>query len=128
MTTTTTTDELTNLVVHRAWNQGDLAALDQAVAPDYIRHLSGGRTLRSRDEFKEYVATFRTTVPDVRTEVHHTFTDGHHAAMRFTTSGTLANGKTLRFDGAVIVRIENGQLAEEWEFFDTAAIAASMAG
>jgi predicted ester cyclase len=127
MTTTTTTDELTNLVVNRAWNNGELDALDRAVAADYVRHLSDGRTLRSRDEFKEYVATFRTTVPDVHTEVHHNFTDGHHAAMRFTTSGTLPNGKSLQFDGAVIVRIEDGLLAEEWEFFDTAAIQAAMA-
>ncbi|MEX0783950.1 MAG: ester cyclase [Dehalococcoidia bacterium] len=119
MTPTTVTDELTHLVIHRAWNQGDLDALDEAVAPDYIRHLSDGRTLRSRDEFKQHVASFRTTVPDIHTEVHHTFTDGHHAALRFTTSGTLANGNHLRFDGAVIVRIENGLLAEEWEFFDT---------
>lgn len=128
MTSTTLTDELTDLVVHRAWNNGDLDALDQAVAVNYVRHLSDGRSLRSRDEFKEHVATFRASVPDIHTEVHDTFTDGHHAAMRFTTSGTLPNGNTLHFDGAVIVRIENGVLAEEWEFFDTAAIAAAMSG
>lgn len=128
MTTTTVTDDITNRVIYRAWNQGDLAALDEAVAPGYIRHLSDGRTLRSRDEFKQHVAALRAAMPDLRTEVHHSFTDGEHAALRFTTTAKLANGNTLRFDGAVIVRIENGLLAEEWEYFDTAAIAAAMSG
>lgn len=119
MPASTVTDELTNRVIIRAWNEGDLDALDEAVAPNYVRHLSDGRTLRTRDEFKQHVAGLRATMPDIQTAVHHTFTDGEHAALRFTTTGTLPNGNTLRFDGAVIVRIENGRLAEEWEFFDT---------
>ncbi len=108
--------------------KGDLDALDEAVAQDYVRHLSDGRTLRSRDEFKQHIVTIRASMPDLRTDVHHSFTDGEHAALRFTTTGTLRNGNALRFDGAVIVRIEDGRLAEEWEFFDTAAIEAAMTG
>ena len=118
------TDNLIHLVIERGWNRGDVEALNEAVAEGYVRHLSDGRKLRSRDEFKQHILTTRAAVPDLRTDVHLSFTDGTHSASTFTFSGTVG-GRAMRFDGAVIVRIEDGKLAEEWEYF-TAAIQAAM--
>ena len=123
--TTALTDNLIHLVIERGWNRGDVGALDEAVAPGYVRHLSDGRTLRSRDEFKQHILATRAAMPDLRTDVHLSFTDGTHSATTFTFAATAA-GRPLRFDGAVIVRIEDGKLAEEWEYFDTAAIEAAL--
>ena len=119
--TTTLTERITEAVISKGWNQGDLDALDELVAPGYIRHLSDGRMLNSREEFKQHIATLRAGMPDLHTEVHLSFSDGIHGAARFTTTGTPA-GRPLRFEGAVIIRIEGGMLVEEWEHFDTAAI------
>lgn len=118
--------EIGNRVIGRGWNQGDLEALDEVVAPAYVRHLSDGRTLRSRDEFKQHIAAIRAAMPDLHTEVHLSFDNGEYGAARFTTTGT-PGGRPLKFEGAVLIRLEDGMLAEEWEFFDTAAIRAATA-
>lgn len=122
---TTLTGDLIHAVIERGWNRGEVDALDEAVAPNYVRHLSDGRTLRSREEFKQHILSTRAAMPDLRSDVHLSFTDGAHAATTFTFSGT-AGGRPLRFNGAVIVRLADGKLAEEWEYFDTAAIQAAL--
>ena len=119
-------DRLVEQVIERGWNRGELYALDDVVAPGYVRHLSDGRTLRSREEFKEHMAGRRSAMLDLHTTVHHAFADGENGAARFTLTATLVDGSPLRFDGAVVIRIEDGMLAEEWEFFDTAAIAKAV--
>ena len=124
--TNSVTERVADRVIERGWNNGDLDAIDEVVAEGYVRHLSDGRTLRSRAEFKQHMADIRAAMPDLHTEVHHSFSDGVNGAARFTMTGT-PGGRALKFDGAVVVRLEHGMLVEEWEFFDTAAIAAAMA-
>ena len=122
--TSAMTDRIAERVISKGWNQGDLEALDGVVSANYVRHLSNGRTLRSLQEFKDHIAGIRAAMPDLHTEVHLSFSDGTHGAARFTTTGT-PGGRPLRFEGAVIIRLEDGLLAEEWEYFDTAAIQAA---
>jgi len=124
---TMSAEALRDLVIEAGWNRGNLQAMDAVVAPHYVRHLSDGRVLRSREEFKQHIASIREQMPDLHTEVHLAFLDGEHGAARFTTTGT-PGGKPLRFEGAVVVRLEDGLLAEEWEYFDTARIQAALNG
>ena len=52
--------------VEKVWNEGDLAAADQYVAPDYVRHdPAAPEDVQGLDGFKEIVAMYRTTFPDL---------------------------------------------------------------
>ena len=112
-------------VVERAWNHGDLSAIDELVHPDYVRHTAQGDL--DREGFKQRIATMRVAFPDLHSQVEETLEDGDRRAARFTVTGTHLGdffgipptGAKVRFQSAVIVHLKDGLLLEEWEFADT---------
>ena len=115
-------------VVERAWNAGDLDAIDELVDPDYVRHTSRGDI--GRDAFKQQIAAMRAAFPDLHSQVEETLVDGDRRAARFTVTGTHpgdffgvgATGARIRLTTAVILHLRDGLLFEEWEFADTASL------
>ncbi len=115
-------------VVERAWNAGDLDAVDELVHPDYVRHTSRGDI--GREAFKQQIAAMRAAFPDLHAQVEETLVDGDRRAARFTVTGThlgeffgiAPTGARVTFESAVIVHLRDGLLFEEWEFADSASI------
>jgi predicted ester cyclase len=116
-------------LIERAWNRGDLSAIDEAVHADYVRHTAFG-DLVGPDAWKTRINETRAAFPDFRVEVHDVLVDGDRSAVRFSVSGTHQGapymgfeptGTVMTFDGIVIARRIDGKLVEEWEMIDTAA-------
>jgi len=115
-------------VVERAWNAGDLDAIDELVHPDYVRHTARGDM--GREAFKRQIAVMRTAFPDLHSNVEDTLVDSDRRAARFTVTGThlgdffgiAPTGVRVKFTSAVIVHLRDGLLFEEWEFADTSAL------
>ena len=121
--------EVVELWFDRVWNQGDLMAIDELFSSESIAHgLSGegGRPLQGPAQFKEFAQTFRAAIPDIHIKVLRCVTQGSYCAAHCLVTGSHRGGslgvpatdRAIRFEGITLVRVENGQILEGWNFFD----------
>jgi steroid delta-isomerase-like uncharacterized protein len=110
-----------------AWNQGDLDALDELIAPDYVFHDPADPTTASGPAgAKQMVSAFRTAFPDLRLTIAAEIAEGDKVVQRLTATGTHrgpllgipATGKQVTMSSIEVMRIERGKIAEHWDEFD----------
>lgn len=113
-------------IFDEAFNQGNLAIVDELVAPNGIsHHLSWGMPT-NRMGFKQLIALFRTAFPDLHCTMEDEIIRDDKIAARWTMCGThkglfLGNaptGKSIAVQGLIYARIENGQVIETWTMID----------
>ncbi len=106
--------------IYEAINTGNLAMLDEFVAPDYTEHSEG---FQGVEPFKQQLAAFRAAFPDLRVTVDEVLlADGGRFASRTTVTGTHtgdlmgmpATGRHISVEAVDIGRVENGQAKERW--------------
>lgn len=109
-----------------AFNQGNLAAIDQLIAPDGIsHHLSWGMPA-NRMGLKQLIAMLRTAFPDLHCTIEDQIIKGDKIAAHWTMRGThkglfLGNSPTnkpILVQGLIYARIENNQIIENWTVID----------
>ena len=106
---------------------GDLDAVDEIFAPNYILHdpslPKGGRGPNSA---RQLAAAFRNAFPDLHTTFDGAVAEGDKVAYRWTASGTHEgelmgippSGNRMRITGTAIARISGGKIEEGWQNFD----------
>ena len=107
------------------WNQGNLAAVDELFAADYVLH-DPTHLVRGPEGFKAYVSAFRAAFPDLHATVEDQIAEGNRAAMRFTARGTHKGefqgipptGKQIALSGISIQRFVDGKIVENWVSLD----------
>jgi len=105
--------------IYDAINTGNLALLDEFVAPDYTEHSEG---FEGVEPFKQQITAFRAAFPDLRVTVEDLLIDGDRFASRTTVTGTHAGdlmgmpatGRRISVEAVDIGRLENGQAKERW--------------
>ncbi|KRE65533.1 MULTISPECIES: ester cyclase [Micrococcaceae] len=107
-----------------AWGDGDLAAFENLLAPDYVRRSKSG----SEDyaSLRKTIEAMHTAFPDSSTEILDIVEDGTKVAVHWKTTGTHqgefmdvpATGRSVNVTGASFLRFENDKLAEEWVIWD----------
>ena len=98
---------------------GDLSALDQLIAPNYIGHASAGD--RDLEGFRESIKYFHNLfVYDKDSfEVNDQFVEGEKVATRMTAHVKMrATGEPVTLIGINIARIVEGKLVEEWNTWE----------
>jgi steroid delta-isomerase-like uncharacterized protein len=111
-----------------AMNSRQLDALDEIVAPDFIRHCQATPEVdvRSLEGFKEFLRQDAAVFPDSVQTARHVVAEGDLVAVWATYEGTQrgpmgpfpASGRRMRLDFAAILRIEKGKIAEMWVTWD----------
>jgi len=104
-------------------NRRDLDAIDETYAANYVHHGTEGNEMHGRDEVRTFAAAILAASADRRAEVEQQVVEGDLVVTRFTSSGTHTGpfmgheptGEPWTTEGIVISRIENGQIAEDWE-------------
>jgi predicted ester cyclase len=105
--------------IEDANNGGDLALVDDLMAPDYVWH--GGPT--TRDELKQFIAWQRASAPDWRIAIQDMVAEGDRVAVRATARGTrteesvgipFPEPRYMELTWIAIYRIEDGRIAEVW--------------
>jgi steroid delta-isomerase-like uncharacterized protein len=106
-------------------NRGDLDALDELAAPDYVEHdpLPGQGT--GRDGLKDRVRMLRSAFGQQFT-LEDVIAEGDKVAVRWTGSGKHEGefmaipptGKSFTIAGIDIHRIQDGAMAEHWHVVD----------
>ncbi|MDT9594211.1 ester cyclase [Nocardioides zeae] len=71
----------------RAWDRGEVDALDGLLAPDYRRRSRSEEDGLDLEAFKATIVTTRTAFPDLVTHVEDIVVEGDVAAIRWRTTG-----------------------------------------
>lgn len=116
------------LAAFEAVADGNLDALDELVAVDYVRHCQATPdiTVASLEEFKEYLLNDRVSFPDPDLQVIHLIAEDNLVAFWATYAGVQegpmgpfpATGNMMEIEFAGIHRIEDGKIAETWVTWD----------
>ena len=109
-------------VIEGAWNNGDLAMLDELYDPGFVRHRPPFDDYTGLDVHKKRIEMIRAAYPDHKTIIHDILVDGDRAAVRYTWTGTNTGagmsipptGKRVSVDGCDVYRFVNGKIVEEW--------------
>lgn len=121
--TTENSETLARRMQEEVWNEGDLAAIDELLAEDFVQHSPWEPSeLRSREAFKRQVSEFHDAFPDLHGTVDEVIADGDRVANRFTMRGTHEGtfmgveptGDTVELTGTIFAHVEEGKITERW--------------
>ncbi|HET6509695.1 MAG TPA: ester cyclase [Baekduia sp.] len=128
---------LVRTYVERVWNGGDAAAVDELVAEDYVAHdPADPAPVRGREALKALVRGYRASFPDLVNTIHAQVAEGDLVATRWSSTGTHqgpafgleATGHRRDVTGMMFIRIQGGQVAEEWHNWDTIGLLRQLGG
>lgn len=111
--------------LEEAANKGNLAVLDELLAPSYVYH-GPGMELHGPEALKQLVAAFRAAFPDLHAAIDDMVTEGDKVVTRWTATGThrgefmgiAPTGRRMSLPIIVITRFEAGKAVEDWEVYD----------
>ncbi|MCC9311435.1 ester cyclase [Kitasatospora sp. RB6PN24] len=107
---------------YREIDAGNLEAMDELVAEDYVDHSPPPFPVRpGREGLKEAFRMFWAATPGTH-EIEDQIAEGDKVVTRMTARGTQvgdlpgipATGKSVEMTATVIHRIEDGRLVEKW--------------
>jgi steroid delta-isomerase-like uncharacterized protein len=102
------------------WRTGDVDALDEVLAPDFVYHQP--MTPPDREGFKQTLPMFRAAFPDMRYTVEDMIAEGDKVmdriAWQATHQGEMMGipptGNTVTVTAIHISRIADGKIVERW--------------
>ena len=117
-----------NAAIVRGWaqaafNQHDLEAAAQFLAPDWVGHWAGRGEEQGVEGFKRLAGAYVRAFPDMQIRVEDAVAEGDRVVRRVSWTGThqgsflgiAPTGRRVRGEGTVIMRIAGDKIAEEWE-------------
>jgi steroid delta-isomerase-like uncharacterized protein len=124
------TDEnkaLARRIIEEAWNQGNMDAVDELMAPDYAGHHSlVPKQPPSRELYKQFIVRTRAAFPDMHARIEDQIAEGDLVVTRWSVQGThqgtfrgqSPTGKGMIVTGIIIERFVNGKAVEGWMEMD----------
>ena len=117
---------LVRRIIEEVVNTGDFSSLDEFVSGDYAYFEPTLGAMTGRDGYRTLVNMYRNAFPHLKLTVDQQIAEGNTVVTRWTAHGThhgellgiSATGKEVSVQGVVISRIDNGQLAEDYESYD----------
>ena len=124
------TESLIYRIFDQAFNQGNLAVVDELLSPNHFTHITLGGAPQGPAGLKWLVAMFRTAFPDLRCTVEDEIREGDQFAAHWTLRGTHKGpfqgnpptGKLVEVQGIIFARTENSRIVEDWTLFDQMGI------
>jgi predicted ester cyclase len=112
-------------MIEEGFNKGNLAALDELFAPNFIEHQDGFVPPNIKG-VKGAIVSLRTPFPDLRLTVEEISASGDKVWARINARGTQQapfmgrppTGKSFAITVIDICRFENGQIVEHWGVAD----------
>jgi steroid delta-isomerase-like uncharacterized protein len=111
------------------WAKGNVAAVDEFMAPDYVEQIEhtvppGSRP--GRDSVKRRIAVYHNAFPDMAVKIHDILAQGDRVAYRWSTRGTHLGeligipptGLHMTTRGITILRFAGGKIVEGWSSVD----------
>jgi steroid delta-isomerase-like uncharacterized protein len=104
------------------WSKGNLEAIPELVAEDFVDHQAPVGQPSGREELAGLVVMWRTGFPDMRETVEDLISEGDKVVGRFLMRGThrgefmgvAPTGRSVTMSGIDVVRIADGRISEFW--------------
>lgn len=121
-------------ILHRyaeeIWNQGNLAVVDEVLAPNVVMQVPGAPEIRSREDFRTFVSQLRTSFPDMQWTVKDMVAEGDLVAIHWTFHGThrreflglAPTGKVVTMTATNFYRLRGGQIEQAWGDMDLSGL------
>jgi steroid delta-isomerase-like uncharacterized protein len=108
------------------WGKGNLPAVDEYMAADYVEHTLFLGSQQGRDALKQFVALYHEAFPDIKVTMHDIFGRGDRVVYRWSAGGTHLGewmgipptGLHMTASGITIHRIAGGKCVEAWASVD----------
>lgn len=125
-------------LLEETFNDGNVALVDQLVAPDAVNHdpaeSADMRVLRGPETFKRTVQMYRAAFPDVRITVDDVIAAGDKVAVRWHSEGThrgeleglAPTGARGSVTGISIDQWKDGKVVESWTEWDNLGLARQL--
>ena len=109
-----------------AWCKGNVAAVDEFMAADYVEHPIPSGLPPGTEGLKQMTTTYRMAFPDLKMTLDDIFAEGEMVAFRWSVSGTHLGdwlgvpptGNHVRATGITVFRIAGGKVVESWTSID----------
>jgi steroid delta-isomerase-like uncharacterized protein len=122
-----TTDDNKALVrqfIERVFERGEMAAVDELVADDFVPHTYPGTT--DREGLKRAMERVSQGLADARFTIEDVIAEGDLVAVRLTSGATQVGefmgmrptGKRYEIEEIHIFRVADGRISEHWHQFD----------
>jgi steroid delta-isomerase-like uncharacterized protein len=107
------------------WSTGNWAAVEALIAPDYVNH-DPGTPIHGRDGLLAMLNLYRSAYSDASQTIEDLVAEGDKVVALVRATGTHTGelmgipptGKVTSVSILTLMRIQDGQLVEEWERFD----------
>ncbi|WP_433466345.1 ester cyclase [Spirillospora sp. CA-128828] len=111
-------------VWHRTWNDGRVDALDELLAPGYVRHTQSGD--QDAASFKDSITMVKKAFPGLSTVIDDMVGENDKTVMRWHSVGTHQGEfldvppteREVTVSGITIARFDGARIAEEWVTWD----------
>ena len=119
----------------RVIGQGDRAAFDALMAPDFVNHSAlPGAPTGPEGMWHTFDQVLRPALSDLTVEIHDQLCDGDkvttrktiHGVHTGTLAGIAATGRKVAIDAIDIVRVREGRYVEHWGLNTLQATLASL--
>jgi steroid delta-isomerase-like uncharacterized protein len=112
------------------WSRGNVDAVDQFYATDFVGHHPGSPDWVGREAVKLAVRATHTAFPDFHESVEDVVVEGDRVVTRFIASGTHlgtfagieATGRRMAVGEMAIFRVADGRIVEKWGLLDRLGI------
>ena len=109
-----------------AWGKGNLAAVDEFIAADYVMYPLTSGLPPGPEGTKRAITTYRRAFPDLQVTVDDIFAAGDRVAFRWSFRGTHLGdwldipptGNHMAATGISVYRIAGGKVVENWTNID----------
>jgi steroid delta-isomerase-like uncharacterized protein len=113
-------------LLEEAWSKGNLAVLDEIVAPLAVDHNPAPGQAPGLEGLKQLITMVREAFPDWSYTIEDMVTEGDKVAIRWIAQGTHRShflgipptSKQVKVPGINIERIVDGKIVEWWHNFD----------
>jgi steroid delta-isomerase-like uncharacterized protein len=109
-----------------AWGKGNLAAVDEFIAADYVMHPIPSGLPPGPEGTKQAITTYRTAFPDLKATVDDIFAAADRVTLRWSIRGTHLGdwlgipptGNHMAATGISVYRMAGGKMVENWTNID----------
>jgi steroid delta-isomerase-like uncharacterized protein len=117
---------LVRVFFEEAWGKGNMSAVDEFVAADYVEHPRPSTLPPGTEGLKQLIAAYRAAFPDLETTLDDIFAEGEMVAFRWSVSGTHLGdwlgipptANHVAATGITLFRIAFGKVVESWTSID----------
>jgi steroid delta-isomerase-like uncharacterized protein len=118
---------LVRRVLEEAFNKGNLAVVDEAIATNYVSYDPAVPTVHGPAGLKQLIGMYRSAFPDVRLTVEEIVAIGDTVVTRWSATGTHRGpfsgvpptGRKATVTGMQISHFANGKVVEDFVNWDT---------